>query len=60
MRSGAEDQERILETSWCKMVVLLQPGDRTQGQEEPLPWTSEGWLIIYLGVGGGEEKGGFT
>ena len=35
------------------MVVLLKPGDRTPGQEELLPRASEGWLIIYLGVGKG-------
>ena len=32
------------------MVVLLKPGDRTPGQEEPLPLACEGWLMIYLGV----------
>ena len=50
MRSRADDQETILEMSWCKMVVLLKHGDRTHGQEELLPPTCEAWLIIPLEV----------
>ena len=58
VRSGAHDHERILETSLIKMVVLLKHRDRTCGQEE-LHWGCEEWLIIYLGVGRGKEKGNF-
>ena len=57
MMSRANDQERILEMSWYKMVVLLKHGDRTCGQKE-LYLNCEGWLIIYLGVGGDQEKEG--
>ena len=42
MRSGANDQERILETFWCKMVVLLNPG----GQD---PWAGR---AAARGLGG--------
>ena len=59
MGSGDDDQERILNRSWYKMVVLLKHGDSTRGQKELLPWGCEGWLIIYLGAGGGQEKGAF-
>ena len=59
MMSGADGQERILETSLVQNVVLLKQKDRTCGQKELLPQTCEGWLIIYLGVGGGKEKRGF-
>ena len=59
VRSGADDQERILEMS------LVQNGGfiKAQGQD---PWAGrsgalayEEWLIIYLGVGGGKERGSF-
>ena len=53
MRSGAEDQERIHETS------LVQNGGFIKAQGQDL-WAGraaapagEGWLIIYLGVGRG-------
>ena len=39
------------------MVVLLKHRNRTYGQKVLLPLGCEGWLIIYLGVGGGKEKG---
>ena len=41
-------RKEFLRCLWCKMVVLLKPGDRTCGQEELLPWACEGWLIIYI------------
>ena len=41
------------------MVVLLKHGDKTHGQEELLPWACKELLIIYLGIGGGKEKGDF-
>ena len=45
MRSGADDQERILETSLVQNDGLLKHGDRTHGQEELLPWVvRDGWL----------------
>ena len=50
-------KKRTLERS------LVQKGDFIKGREqnpcaeELLPW---GWLIIDLGVGGGEEKGRWT
>ena len=47
MGSGAHDQERILEMS------LVQNGGFVKA------W-GQGWLIVYLGVGGGQEKGGFS
>ena len=43
-------KKEFLRLLWCKMVVLLKPRDRTRGQEERLPWDSEEWLVIYLGV----------
>ena len=58
MESGAEDQERILETSLVQNWWFIKALDRTRGQKELLPQGCEGWLIIYHGVGGGEEKGG--
>ena len=42
MRSRANDQEKILETSLVQMVVLLKHGDRTGGQEELLSLACEG------------------
>ena len=50
---GPRPRKKFWRLLWCKMVVLLKPGDRTCGQEELLPWACEGWLITYLGVGKG-------
>ena len=45
LRSGADDQERILETSLVQNGGLLEHGDRTRGQEELLPRVVRGgWL----------------
>ena len=55
-RSGADDQEGILEMS-LQMVVLLKHKDRTCGQEGLLPQGGEGWLFIHCGVGVGVSKG---
>ena len=55
MESGAHDQERILEVSWCRMVVT---GTGPVGRKSCCPRV-EGWLSVYYAVGGGEEKGGF-
>ena len=60
MRSRADDQERILETSLVQNGGLLKHGDRTHRQKELLHWGREGWQVIYYGVGGGKEKGGFN
>ena len=51
----ADGQERILEMS------LVQNGDfiRAQGQDPAAALGCEGWLIKYLGGGGGKEKGDF-
>ena len=57
VESEANSQERILETSLVQSGGLLEHRDRTCGQKELLPQVCEGWLIIYHGVGGGEEKG---
>ena len=43
-------KKEFLRCLWCKTVAVLKPGNRTHGQEEPLPRTCEGWLIIHLGV----------
>jgi len=56
VRSGAEDQERIPETSLAQNRGLLKHGDRTRGQKELLHQGLEEWLIIYSGVGGSKEK----
>ena len=57
VESGADNQERILETSLVQNGGLLKHGDRTLGQKELLPRGCEGWLITYHEVGGGKEKG---
>ena len=59
MKSGADDQDRILETSLVQNGSLLKHGDRTRGQKELLLRGCEGWLIIYHGIGEGKEKGVF-
>ena len=59
MRSGANDQERILEMAFVQNGGFIKAQDRTLGQEELLPQACEGWLIIYLEVGGGREKRDF-
>ena len=52
VRSGANDQERILESSLVQNGGLKH-GDRTHGQGDLLPRACERWLIIYRGVGRG-------
>ena len=52
-----EWSRKILEASLEQNGGLLKQRDRTRGQKELLPRGGEGWLIIYYGVGGGEEKG---
>ena len=61
MGLGPENRTKkeLLRRLWCKMMVLLKTGDRTCGQKDLLPQGCEGWLIIYLVVGGRKEKGGF-
>lgn len=61
LRSGADDQERILETSLVQNGGLLKHGDRTRGQEELL------LRIVRVGMlytprlgGGGEGMGDFN
>lgn len=49
--SRAGGQERILEISLVRKVVLLKHRDRTPGQKELLPQGCEGQLTIYFGVG---------
>lgn len=50
-------EKEYLTCLWCKRVVLLKHGDRTYRQKELLPLGCEEWLIIFVGVGGGKEKG---
>ena len=51
MRSGANNQERILETSLVQNGGFVKPQAQAHGWEELLPWACEGWLIISLRVG---------
>ena len=46
----ADGQERILEMSWYKKVVLLKHRDKTYGQKE-LCHSHEEWPIVYLQAG---------
>lgn len=59
VRSGADHQERILETSLVQNGDSIKAPDRTHGHEMLPPRRCEEWLIIYLGVGVGKEKGDF-
>ena len=61
MRSGADDQERILETSLVQNGGLLKHGDRTHGQEELLlPRVVRDGRLCTLLLGEGEGKGGVS
>ena len=51
--SGADDRERILETSLVQNGGLLKHGDRTRGQKELLPQGREERPILYPQWGGG-------
>ena len=55
--SGTHSQERILEMSLCKKDDFIKTQARTHGQKELLHWDCEGWLITYLGIGEGKNKG---
>ena len=50
MRSGADDQERILETSLVQNGGLLKHWDRTHGQEELLPWVVRDGRLCTMGL----------
>lgn len=56
MRSGADDQERILETSLVQKCGFLKHGDRTPGQEELLPRVVRGDRLCTRRLGEGEER----
>ena len=60
LRSGADDQERILETSLVQNGGLLKHGDRTRGQEELLPRVVRDGRLCTLRLGEGEGKGGVS
>ena len=60
LRSGADDQERILETSLVQNGGLLKHGDRTCGQEELLLRVVRDGRLCTLLLGEGEGKGGFS
>lgn len=52
--SGADGQGKILETSLVQKVDFVKAvGTGPCGQSGPLPWDSEGWLMMPLGVGEG-------
>lgn len=59
--SGADGQEKILEAFLVQRGDFIKAGagGRTPGRKELLPWGCVGWLMIHLGVGGCQEKGGF-
>ena len=40
---------------WCKRVILLEPGDRTRGQEE-LHWGQDGESLNILRLGGVRDR----
>ena len=53
---GADSQERILETfSVQKMWFYYSTGTRPVGRKS-CPGIGEEQLIIYFGIGGGEDK----
>ena len=61
LRSGADDQERILETSLVQNGGLLKHGDRTRGQEElQLPRVVRDGRLCTLRLGEGEGNGGLN
>ena len=53
MRSGADNQERILETSLVQNGGLLKHGDTICGQEEMLLWVVRSHLLYSCKVGRG-------
>ena len=55
MRTGADDQERILETSLVQTGGFIKAQRQDPWQEELLPRACDRWLIIYLGVGRGSR-----
>ena len=59
VRSGSNDQERILEMSLVQNGGFIKAWGQDRWQEELLPLACEEWLMIYQGVGGGKEKGDF-
>ena len=60
LRSGADDQERILETSLVQNGGLIKHRDRTRGQKELLPWVVRDGRLCILRFWEGEGKGGFN
>ena len=60
MRSGAEGQERILETSLVqKCDFILKRGDGTLGQKELPPVAKRGWLYTKE-LGEVKSRGSFS
>ena len=61
MRSRADNQERILETSLVQNGSFIKTQDKTLGQESCCPRLVRDYIpvIIYLGVRVGKEKGDF-
>ena len=57
MESGADDQERILEASLVQNWWFIKARGQDPWAERAAAPGCEKWLIIYHGVGGGEEKG---
>ena len=55
--SGVNNQERILETSLVQNWWLIKARGQDPSAERAAARGCERWLIIYHGVGGGEEKG---
>ena len=60
LRSGADDQERILETFLVQNDGLLKHGDGTSGQKELLPRVVRDGRLCTLRLGEGEGRGGFN
>ena len=52
-RSGADDQERILEMSLGQNGGFIKAGGQDAWAGVAAALAREGWLIIYLGVGRG-------
>ena len=55
MRSGADNQEIILETSLVQMVGFIKAQGPDQWAGRAAAGGCEGWLSIYLGVGRGRK-----
>lgn len=60
MRSGAHNQERILEPSLVQNGGLLKHGDRARGQKELLPRAVRDGRLSTPRLGEGEGKGSFN